>query len=66
MLYFKGYSKLNMFEKIEEQEKQIENYKKAYADLLEWLQFIVDDPYTSNNAYSRVLNKVLEIMKKYE
>ena len=66
MLYFKGYSKLNMLEKIEEQEKQIENYKKAYAELLEWLQFIVDDPHTSNNAYSRVLDKVLEIMKKYE
>lgn len=65
MEYYKKFTKLNMLEKIKEQEKEIDKYKNANIELLQWLQEITSDPY-SNNAYSRVLDKVLEIMKKYE
>ena len=65
MEYYKKFTKLNMLEKIKEQEKEINKYKNANNELLQWLQEITSDPY-SNNAYSRVLDKVLEIMKKYE
>jgi hypothetical protein len=65
MEYYKKYTKLNMFEKMEQQEKELEKYKKTNQEFLEWLQAITSEPYT-NSAYCRVLEKLLEIMKKYD
>ena len=48
MEYYKKYTKLNMFEKMEQQEKELEKYKKTNQEFLEWLQAITSEPYTSS------------------